>query len=322
MDNKNTSTNYNPKSHSPAVYIPCWLIQVPSKLLSTSAKMLYGRLSQWCNETGEAFRSAPQLAQELGISIRQIERHIKELKDIGLIKTFQKQAGGQNHFSFSYHPWMQEPVNKNLSYKNIPPDKEVLCDKNEHTPPSNLTVPPVKSDGTPPSNVADINIKEIKTNTTTISSSINFDHYKRRKSGELENIIESEKKELLKKKFREESLNDGKCLSVYISRFKDCCVGIEEIYDDCVDYWSQSNQFVYKSRFLIHLKKCPIDRYFKESIFSWKIEPSVIMSKDAMNERLRLQEELSVQKAKEQAKKWFDSKEIKLGEGIHESINP
>jgi len=160
---------HNPKSNAPAVYIPCWLIQVSVNLISSNAKILYGRLCQWSNESGIVFRSAPQLAEEIGTSVRQIERHLKELRDVGLIGTFQPQAGGQNHFNFYDHEWMHLPINKHLAYKIPPPDKT----KN---PPTNMSVPPVNSVGTPPSDMADINKKEIKENTTTTRDQILNNH--------------------------------------------------------------------------------------------------------------------------------------------------
>lgn len=135
---------HNPKSHAPAVFIPCWLIQVPHKLLSFGAKLLYGRLAQWSNTNGDVFRSAPQLSKELGIGVRTIEKFIKELKDVELIETYHPQAGGQNHFRFFDHEWMHHKLVEELD------------------PPYNHAVPPAQPCGTPPNNRADINIKEVK----------------------------------------------------------------------------------------------------------------------------------------------------------------
>ena len=162
---------HNPKSNAPAVYIPCWLLQVPVQLLSSNAKILYGRLCQWSSEDGIVFRSAPQLAEEIGTNARQVERHLKELRDAELIGTFQPQAGGLNHFEFYDHEWMYLPINKHLAYKIPPPVTPVH-------PPSNMSVPPVKNVGTPPSDLSVINKKEIRINTTTTSAQIlntNFD---------------------------------------------------------------------------------------------------------------------------------------------------
>lgn len=157
---ENIKKRHNPKANAPALYIPCWLSQVPTSLISNSAKMLYGRLAQWCDEKGDVYRSATQLALELGSTVRNIERYLKELRDLGLVGTFQPQAGGVNHFEFYDHEWMYEPLKEQLVYKN-----------DTFNPPSNLSVPSVKSVGTPPSKVADINIKEIIINNKNIGAS-------------------------------------------------------------------------------------------------------------------------------------------------------
>lgn len=141
---------YNPKANSPAIYIPCWLIQIPTKLLSHGAKMLYGRLAQWSNSTGEVYRSAPQLSKEIGVGVRMVEKYIKELKVSELIGTFQVELGGSNHYQFYQHEWMNIPICDELIYKQDPPN--------------NSSVPPERSFGTPPNNSADLNIKEIKIN--------------------------------------------------------------------------------------------------------------------------------------------------------------
>jgi hypothetical protein len=141
---------YNPKSSAPAVYIPCWLLQIPSKQLSYAAKMLYGRLSQWSNGTGEVYRSIPQLAKEIGCQTRQVDRYLKELKDKKLVGTYHPQAGGSNHYEFYHHPWMDEPINNNLVYKSDPA--------------TNVSLPHDKYVVTPTTNMSSINRKEIKTN--------------------------------------------------------------------------------------------------------------------------------------------------------------
>ena len=144
---------YNPKSHSPSVYIPCWLIQVPHNEISYGAKLLYGRLSQWSNTKGIVFRSCPQLSKELGMGIRTIERFINELKDCQLIGTYHPKAGGLNYYEFYAHDWMNKPLVNELCYANdLPPNNEL---------------PTASPGGTPPPNLADINNKEIKENNTT-----------------------------------------------------------------------------------------------------------------------------------------------------------
>lgn len=144
---------HNPKSHAPAVYIPCWLIQVSSNLLSSSAKILYGRLSQWSTTKGTVHRSIAQLCQEVGMSPRTLERTLKELRDVELIGTYQAEAGGVNHYQFYDHPWMYEPINDHLVYHESYPHPTA---KYVGIPPSNVSVPTDKCGGA--------KIKEIKVN--------------------------------------------------------------------------------------------------------------------------------------------------------------
>lgn len=280
---------YNPKSHSPAIYIACWLSQVPVKLLSHGAKLVYGRLSQWCNSNGVAFRSTKQLGQELGMCISSVEKYLKELRDVDLIGTYHPQAGGLNHFEFYDHPWMHELINKHLTYKSTDDDEG----PDDHTdPPYNHTVPPVRSYGTPPYNHTDINIKENIINTTTsncaeiehpvdnsrLSSSSNnetiltkehneiaehFSDYKKSEHRYFEQKQKDSSREAMMGRFREESLNDKDCIAVYTNRFKPMGISLEELYDDCCAYWSQRDQLVYKSRFLSHLMKAPSGKYKK-----------------------------------------------------------
>ncbi len=142
---------HNPKSHSPAVYIPCWLSQVPIKLLSLGSKMTYGRLSQWSNEKGIVYRSSRQLGEEIGVSKDSIDKYLKELRDVELIGTYHPQAGGVNYFEFYDHPWMHEPINENLVYK-----------QDIRHPSPDLTIPLVRSYDTPSPDLTIINKKEIK----------------------------------------------------------------------------------------------------------------------------------------------------------------
>ena len=123
---------------------------------------------------------------------------------------------------------------------------------------------PVRQSGLNLSGGADTNnnqlIKEINTTTT---SSVNFNNYKEQEKKTAEKANESHSKEELKNKFKEESLNDEKCNEIYNERFLGFDVSIEDLYKECVDYWSQQNQLVFKSRFLTHLKKSPLDKYRK-----------------------------------------------------------
>lgn len=136
---------YNPKSHAPAVYIPAWLLQIPSEKLSLQAKILYGRLSQWANSKSCVHRSTKQLAEEIGVDQRVVKRFLAELREVGLIETYQKIKGGENYYKFLDHEWIHAdllPVfdwNKNDQDSNendIPP-----TEKKEIKPTTKTSVP-------------------------------------------------------------------------------------------------------------------------------------------------------------------------------------
>ena len=140
---------HNPKSHAPAVYIPCWLIQVPHDELSHLAKMLYGRLAQWSNTKGYVSRSAPQLSAEMGCQVRVIKRGLKELRDVGLIETYQIKKGGVNSFVFLDHEFMHRPLQDCLDYYEHHTPTPLETSSVENTPVDNSSVPSDKNVPTP-----------------------------------------------------------------------------------------------------------------------------------------------------------------------------
>lgn len=156
IQNKKT---YNPKLAKlpDSVYIPSWLLQIPSSKLSYQAKLLYGRLSQWVNQHGIVYRSAKQLTHELGMSLSSVERTLKELRDTGLIDTYQNSPGGINHYIFFEHEWMQTEIHNNLRYWGDN-NNELSTDSVDNsmdnsnsktlTPPHNWGTPSPTSDGT------------------------------------------------------------------------------------------------------------------------------------------------------------------------------
>lgn len=215
-----TKKIHNPKSFAPAVYIPCWLIQVPIKLLSHAAKMLYGRLSQWANENGTVYRTIGQLSEELGTCRSSIEKHIKELKDMGLIGTYQQQNGGINHYEFYDHEWMHEPIKEQLVYKS---------DRND--PPYDNTVPPVRSYGTPPYDHTDIN------NNININ---NNNTYKRAREDE-KNLINKSKPPQYSPPIQDENLFEQFYEMYPIKKQKQKCKvawfsqGLDMLFDDIME---------------------------------------------------------------------------------------
>lgn len=163
MNTHYSTSSQNKKAYNPklgklpdAVYIPSWLLQIPCSELSYQAKILYGRLAQWVNQNGLVYRSAKQLTHELGMSHSSVERTLKELRDVGLIGTYQTCSGGVNHYVFYEHNWMYVALHKNLQYLGQEKDSEdelstVLVDN----PVNNIKFPPPKHPPTPPHNWGD-----------------------------------------------------------------------------------------------------------------------------------------------------------------------
>jgi predicted transcriptional regulator len=159
---------YNPKAHAPSAYMPAWLIQIPDSKLSLGGKMVYGRLAQWSNNQGVVYRSSNQLCHELGMSKSPVDRYLKELRNVGLIGTYQAEKGGVNHFEFYDHEWMHEPIHPNLCYAETIPEQVI-------DPMSKQTIPHTDIDNTPLSkqtnhkyNKIRINKKEKKASPTEI----------------------------------------------------------------------------------------------------------------------------------------------------------
>jgi len=162
---KSIKKSFNPKAHAPSVYIPCWLLQVSSSKLSHQAKILYGRLAQWSSAKGTVHRSIPQLVEEVGMSKSAVNRTLKELRDVELIDTYQAESGGVNHYCFLEHPWMDDPINKNLEYSSSTPHPT-----SDTTPTPHMALPrPMR--GVP-------KIKEIKVNKNR-AKQIPVDNYKK-----------------------------------------------------------------------------------------------------------------------------------------------
>ena len=215
---------HNPKSHAPAVYIPCWLIQISIKLLSHGAKMTYGRLSQWASSNGTVYRSVPQLAQELGCSERSIEEYLKELRAVVLIGTYHPQAGGVNHYEFYDHPWMHDPIKDQLVYK-----------QDKFTPPHYSVAPPTPECGTPPHPSVDINNKEIKEIKCVGASAAH---------------TQNDSKKSKKEKSEEMAVEDQEVKDKFEKKFFNYDLTIEKLFALCKEHYEQKGLWCTKERFL------------------------------------------------------------------------
>ncbi|MFW6206960.1 MAG: helix-turn-helix domain-containing protein [Gemmatimonadota bacterium] len=75
----------DPDLSTGGAWIPPWALRHPD--LSDPAKILVGRLKSLSTAEGYAFPSNNYLARDLGVSVRQLQRYLAELKDHGLIRS-------------------------------------------------------------------------------------------------------------------------------------------------------------------------------------------------------------------------------------------
>jgi len=298
---------HNPKSHAPAVYIPCWLIQVSIQFLSNGAKMTYGRLGQWASSQGVAFRSIPQLSEELGCSERSVEEYIRELKNVKLIGVYHPQAGGINHYEFYDHPWMHAPIKEQLVYKD-----------DKFTPPHHSVLPTTPECATPPHPSVDINNKEIK---EIKCVGENPSH--------TQNHSLKPKEKMEKQAFECEAMQ-----KLFSEKFNGYKITYEELFKQCKQHFEIKRQWIDEKKWINWVKTEKVENYSTNSTASktpkvespddqmgmftrrqWKlvsdyneamkyikVDPNrlnLFLTKDEQDEARKLIEQLEASKAKE-----------------------
>lgn len=93
---------YNPYKLFVGSFIPNWLLQCSA--ISSTAKLCYARLAQYAGEKGYCYPSQAQLAQEIGIGVRQVIRVLKELENKGFIEVEKPQNKDKlRHFRNKYY---------------------------------------------------------------------------------------------------------------------------------------------------------------------------------------------------------------------------
>lgn len=96
----------NPWKLFKGVFVPEWLLRIPSQKLSPGAKICYARLIRFAGRNGCAFPRQDKLARSMGVSPRQVKRYVKELTDTNLIEAEQGRLGDINRYFFLRHGWM------------------------------------------------------------------------------------------------------------------------------------------------------------------------------------------------------------------------
>jgi Helix-turn-helix domain len=100
---------FNPKGLYFGANVPNWLLR--RKEVNGCAKLVWGRLYQYCNDEGRAFPKIETLAEEIGFSVSGTKKAIAELEAFGLIKV-------EDHFGthessdyyFVWHQWIVDGV--------------------------------------------------------------------------------------------------------------------------------------------------------------------------------------------------------------------
>lgn len=102
-----TGKRFNPKGLFYGALVPNWLLK--RKELNGCAKLVYGRLYQYCNEDGLAYPKLETLADEIGFSVSGIKKAIAELESAGLIEVEDHFAAHDaSDYFFLWHEWAEE----------------------------------------------------------------------------------------------------------------------------------------------------------------------------------------------------------------------
>lgn len=94
---------FNPYKIFNGSFIPEAVSRVPVKELSHGCKIVYGRLARYAGKDGICKPKRATIAREVGVSVAQVDRLIKELSDYGLIEKDQRGLQKSNVYHFLWH---------------------------------------------------------------------------------------------------------------------------------------------------------------------------------------------------------------------------
>lgn len=93
---------FNPYKQFTGIWIPDWLLQ--SDICSIQAKITYAVLCKHSGENGHCYPSQQLIANQTGVSDRQVRNYIQELKECGLIEVVRSGLKKTNRYYFLEHP--------------------------------------------------------------------------------------------------------------------------------------------------------------------------------------------------------------------------
>ena len=129
MNNNNLPLLKDGEAYNPLLFegtsIPEFILR--SKDIQPIGKLILGKLRAYARSNGLAFPSRKTLAADLGISLHQLDRNIKGLKDLGLLRTEQYDLNDPNSPSLYiciwknkiYTDYLQEMAEKETKKEEI-----------------------------------------------------------------------------------------------------------------------------------------------------------------------------------------------------------
>ena len=98
------SGRFNPWKIFNGAFLPNWLLCRTE--VSPGAKLAYARLMQFAGRKGKCHPKQASIADELGVSSRQVRDYLAELEQHGLIES--ERHWKLRHYFFTWHPWIGE----------------------------------------------------------------------------------------------------------------------------------------------------------------------------------------------------------------------
>ncbi len=86
------------------IVIPCFFEKLETQEVSLVARCMYGLLSQLSGKSDRCWPSQKYLAERLGVSIRTIQKYLKELVQLGFIAIISGHDGETNTYQLLPHP--------------------------------------------------------------------------------------------------------------------------------------------------------------------------------------------------------------------------
>jgi Helix-turn-helix domain len=104
-------------------FLPTWLLE--RRELSPGAKLVYARLARYAGKRGVAYPRQLTLAREVGLGVRQVKRHIAELRRCELVAVALSGRGKPARYYFLGHLWITggEVARENPDRPHVAPQK-------------------------------------------------------------------------------------------------------------------------------------------------------------------------------------------------------